>query len=109
MANAMANKAGGAGTEDGDIYKAKIIFCGIENIHALRDSWKYMCDAIMKDGILNGAGALNRHMLDKSGWSKHLRLIVEATLGIVQNVHVHASHVVVHCRFVFSLFHVDEL
>lgn len=95
-ANAMANKGMGAGTEDPEVYKAKVVFCGIENIHALRDSWKGVTDAIQAAN----SGQISRVALEKSGWMKHVKNVLDAALSMVQHVHCYNSHVLVHCRCV---------
>lgn len=43
-ANALAQTAMGAGTESAEIYGAKVIFLGIENIHVVRDSMNKLMD-----------------------------------------------------------------
>lgn len=94
-ANALANKGLGAGTEDGEVYKAKIIYGGIENIHALRDSYKHVFDLIAATSVQGNR--ISVHALEKSGWHKHARLLLESTLAITQYVHVYNAHVLVHC------------
>ncbi|KAI8927902.1 hypothetical protein BC831DRAFT_548808 [Entophlyctis helioformis] len=40
---------------------------------------------------------VSRTALDRSGWLKHIRNIMDGTLLIVQSVHVNNAHVLVHC------------
>ena len=51
--NAIGNQIAGKGTEDMDYYKqCEIVFCNIENIHAVRDSYQKMAKLINRT---NGA------------------------------------------------------
>ena len=115
-ANAMAQMALGAGTESVDNYKGcKIVYLGIDNIHVVRESLNKLVDgekfvfvyfSILAKWPLTASIALNsvesgpipRALMDKSGWLKHIRNILDGTLQIVQNLHLHGNHVLVHCR-----------
>ncbi|TPX69050.1 hypothetical protein SpCBS45565_g02646 [Spizellomyces sp. 'palustris'] len=93
-ANAMAQTALGAGTESVDNYRGcKISFLGIDNIHVVRDSMNKVIEAMASVE----SGPVPRGLLDKSGWLKHIRNILDGTLMIVQHVHLYNSHVLVHC------------
>lgn len=81
-ANAMANRALGAGSEDMDHYKrCKKVYLGIDNIHVMRD-------------------ALNRLVLDpaggRAGWLKHLQNIMVGVKTVVETISA-GYHVLVHC------------
>ncbi|TIB32633.1 hypothetical protein E3P84_02454 [Wallemia ichthyophaga] len=113
--NAMAQLANGAGTENMDHYKqCKKVYLGIENIHIIRDSLGRVLDALgLSDpaGLRGGGGSsssnssssttidhhLLRNTLQKSGYMKHIHAILAGTLTTVKNIHVHSSHVLVHC------------
>ncbi|KAJ3041739.1 hypothetical protein HDV00_008827 [Rhizophlyctis rosea] len=93
-ANAMAQTALGAGTESTDNYKGcKIVFLGIDNIHVVRESMNKLVDALNSVE----SGPIPRALMDKSGWLKHIRNLLDGTLQIVQNLHLHGNHVLVHC------------
>ncbi|KAJ3047090.1 hypothetical protein HK097_000242 [Rhizophlyctis rosea] len=94
-ANAMAQMALGAGTESVDNYRGcKIVYLGIDNIHVVRESLNKLVDAMNSVE----SGPIPRALMDKSGWLKHIRNILDGTLQIVQNLHLHGNHVLVHCR-----------
>ncbi|KAH9928550.1 phosphatases II [Epithele typhae] len=123
-ANAMANTAKGAGTENMDHYKeAKKAYLGIDNIHGMRESLAKVVEALRATEIIQAAGitdavdaeaegtteelpveeersaapVLDRQALRRSGWMKHIIAILEGALVVVRNVHVNSSHVLVHC------------
>jgi len=96
LANAVANQAIGAGSENMDHYKnAKKVYLGIENIHVIRESLGKVIDAL-KDVDLSPFPP-NREGLHRSGWLKHIGLILEGTALIVDTIHLRHSHVVLHC------------
>ncbi|KAJ3322963.1 hypothetical protein HDU76_013775, partial [Blyttiomyces sp. JEL0837] len=93
-ANAIAQTALGAGTESTENYRnCRIVFSGIENIHVVRDSFNKLLDVIQSQE----SGPVSRSQLDKSGWLKHVKTLVDGAHMIVQHVHVFGSHVLVHC------------
>ncbi|KAI6127781.1 phosphatases II [Pisolithus croceorrhizus] len=109
-ANAMANTARGAGTENMENYKdAKKTYSGIDHIHAMRESLGKVVDALREAdavaasvsgkvmGEAKQLSVLDRQALRRSGWLRHLSNILEAVVLIVRNVHIHSSHVLVHC------------
>lgn len=94
-ANAMANVATGAGTENMEYYKsARKAYLGIENIHVMRDSLKKVETALQK---AESTGVLDRHLLKRSNWLKHISVLLDGTLLIVRNIHINSSHVLIHC------------
>ncbi|KAG1754381.1 phosphatases II [Suillus lakei] len=109
-ANAMANTAKGAGTENMDNYKdAKKVYSGIDHIHAMREALAKVVD-ILRDadnvaasvtGSLPGEAqqlvVVDRQALRRSGWLRHMSNIMEGAALIVRNIHVNSSHVLVHC------------
>ncbi|KIO13458.1 hypothetical protein M404DRAFT_579426 [Pisolithus tinctorius Marx 270] len=109
-ANAMANTARGAGTENMENYKdAKKTYSGIDHIHAMRESLGKVVDALREADIIAASvsgkvlgeakqlAVLDRQALRRSGWLRHLSNILEAVVLIVRNVHINSSHVLVHC------------
>ena len=109
-ANAMANTAKGAGTENMDHYKdSRKVYLGIDHIHTMRESLAKVVDALREaDTMLasinsdlseqvSGISVLDRQALRRSGWIRHISAIMEGTALIARNVHVNSSHVLIHC------------
>ena len=109
-ANAMANTAKGAGTENMDHYKeGKKTYLGIDHIHTMRESLAKVVEALREaDSMLAsinndlpeqilGLAVLDRQTLRRSGWLRHISAIIEGTVLIARNVHVNSSHVLIHC------------
>lgn len=109
-ANAVANTARGAGTENMEYYKdAKKTYSGIDHIHAMRESLGKVVDALREadtvaasvSGYLPGEAQqlaiLDREALRRSGWLRHVSNIMEAVALIVRNIHINSSHVLIHC------------
>ncbi|KAF9109880.1 hypothetical protein BGX27_007094 [Mortierella sp. AM989] len=94
-ANAVANTAVGAGTENMENYRnCKKVYSGIDNIHVMRDSLNKLVEALQEIDI---KGSVSKSALQKSGWLKHIGAIMEGALMIVKNIHICNSHVLVHC------------
>ncbi|XP_006457859.1 hypothetical protein AGABI2DRAFT_215827 [Agaricus bisporus var. bisporus H97] len=109
-ANAMANTAKGAGTENMDHYKdARKAYLGIDHIHTMRESLAKVVEALREadamltsinsdlSGQVSGISVLDRQALRRSGWLRHIRAIIEGTVLISRNIHVNSSHVLIHC------------
>ncbi|KAF9792119.1 protein phosphatase [Thelephora terrestris] len=103
-ANAVANTAKGAGSENMDYYKdAKKAYLGIDHIHTMRESLAKIVEAIRETKLPDESGlgesttTVDREALRRSGWLRHLGAVMEGTALIVKNVHVNSSHVVIHC------------
>ncbi|KIM65373.1 hypothetical protein SCLCIDRAFT_1212543 [Scleroderma citrinum Foug A] len=109
-ANAVANTARGAGTENMEHYKdAKKTYSGIDHIHAMRESLAKVVDALreadtiaanVSGNVPGGAkqlAILDRQALRRSAWLRHMSNILEAVVLIVRNVHINSSHVLIHC------------
>ncbi|KAH8928317.1 phosphatases II [Atractiella rhizophila] len=93
--NAVANVAKGAGTENMDYYRGcRKVYLGIDNIHVMRDSMNKLNEALK---LADTTGVVDRSLLRRTNWLKHLSNILEGTLTIVKNVHIYSSHVLVHC------------
>ncbi|KAG0203036.1 hypothetical protein BGX28_004562 [Mortierella sp. GBA30] len=94
-ANAVANTAIGAGTENMENYRnCKKIYSGIDNIHVMRDSLNKLVEALQE---FDTKGLVSRAALQKSGWLKHIAAVMDGALMIVRNIHICSSHVLVHC------------
>ena len=104
-ANAVANTAKGAGTENMDYYKdARKAYLGIDHIHTMRESLAKLVEAIREVQLPDDSGlgdstttTVDREALRRSGWLRHLSAVVEGTVLIVKNVHINSSHVLIHC------------
>ncbi|WWD22800.1 hypothetical protein CI109_107294 [Kwoniella shandongensis] len=95
--NAMANVAMGAGTENMENYKlGKKAYLGIDNIHVMRNSLKMIIEAL-RDADSKPSGVIDRGLLRKSNWLRHISTILDGALIIIRNVHLNASHVLIHC------------
>ena len=49
--------------------------------------------------VTEDGSRVSKQSLDKSGWLKHIKTIVDGTLLIVQAIHVKNTHVLIHCRY----------
>lgn len=93
--NAMANVAMGAGTENMEHYKfGKKAYLGIDNIHVMRKSLHTITEAIAE---AETSGTIDRSLLRKSNWLRHISTIMDGSLVIIRNIHLNASHVLIHC------------
>lgn len=102
--NAMANHAKGAGSENMEYYtRCRKVYLGIDNIHVMRDSFQRIVSALRaaeepwESQPGQGAVEVDSSLLARSQWLKHLGAILDGVRQVVQNVHVRASHVLVHC------------
>jgi len=99
--NAYAMQVVGMGSEDMDNYKhcssppCTKIYLGIDNIHVMRDSLNKVIEAI-KDSDITPLPP-NREQLAKSGWLRHIGLLLDGTSAIVRQIAVEHAHVLVHC------------
>ncbi|KAA8912783.1 protein phosphatase [Sphaerosporella brunnea] len=99
--NAYAMQVVGMGSEDMDNYRhcssppCTKVYLGIDNIHVMRDSLNKVIDAI-KDSDITPLPP-NRELLAKSGWLKHIGLLLDGTYAIVHQIAIDHSHVLVHC------------
>ncbi|KAK5809992.1 protein-tyrosine phosphatase-like protein [Linnemannia elongata] len=94
-ANAMANTAVGAGTENMENYRnCKKVYSGIDNIHVMRDSLNKLVEALQE---IDTKGSVNKPLLQKSGWLRHIGAVMDGAVMIVRNIHISSSHVLVHC------------
>jgi hypothetical protein len=107
LTNAIAQTAMGAGTENESNYPgSKLVFLGIENIHVVRDSFNKLYDGT--DFSFNLAcvsfegGDLSKSALDRSGWLKHLKTILDGAALITNSVDEKNAHVLIHCRYVLN-------
>ncbi|KAK7054644.1 phosphatidylinositol-3-phosphatase ymr1 [Paramarasmius palmivorus] len=108
--NAVANTAKGAGTENMDHYKeGKKVYLGIDHIHTMREALAKVVETLREadtllasinndlSGQISGVSVLDRQALRRSGWLRHISIILEGTNLITRNIHVNSSHVLIHC------------
>lgn len=94
--NAIAMQAVGLGSENMEYYPgAEKAYLGIDNIHVMRRSLECVVEALKESDLL--AGAVNKQLLAKSGWIKHISNILDGTALIARTVGVMHSHVLIHC------------
>ncbi|KAI5804459.1 protein phosphatase [Geopyxis carbonaria] len=101
VVNAYAMQVLGMGSEDMDNYKhtssppCTKVYLGIDNIHVMRDSLNKVIEAI-KDSDITPLPP-SRELLAKSGWLKHIGLLLEGTSIIVRQIALEHAHVLLHC------------
>jgi myotubularin-related protein 6/7/8 len=99
--NAFANNLKGAGTENMEYYpSARKAYLGIDNIHIMRDSLKGVFEALRDAEMLEdqlGDGWVDRSALRRTGWLRHISLLLDGASLIIKTIHVSASHVLIHC------------
>jgi myotubularin-related protein 6/7/8 len=118
----VANKAGGKGFENSEGYPScKLVFHGIQNIHAMRESLAGLvksradnscpCAVVVltffvTQGFLTSSSAVQNmdapmpqylSNLESCGWLKHVRSVLETTVQIVNYI-TQGSSVIIHCR-----------
>ncbi|KAJ7970528.1 Phosphatidylinositol-3-phosphatase myotubularin-1 [Quillaja saponaria] len=116
--NALANGAMGGGSESSSNYfQSEIVFFGIDNIHAMRDSFARLRDyldtygATSSDGMSSflrhggwtwGGGNLSSmsasvSTLGDSGWLIHVQSVLAGSAWIAARVALESASVLVHC------------
>eukprot|EP01034_Spumella_vulgaris_P031305 gene31305-38677_t len=109
---ATLNMAVGKGTEDVSMYQnAELIFCNIDNIHVMRSSACNLADTLtgqscvhssLKEVINNanqndGSGQGYFSKVEESGWLRHLRLVIMASVFAAEKLHFEGNSVLIHC------------
>ncbi|XP_061998590.1 phosphatidylinositol-3-phosphatase myotubularin-1-like isoform X1 [Rosa rugosa] len=116
--NALANGAMGGGSESSSNYlQSEIVFFGIDNIHAMRDSFARLRDyldtygtassdgmsSFLRDGGWSWGGGNLSSMsasvstLGDSGWFKHVQSVLAGSAWIAARVALESASVLVHC------------
>jgi hypothetical protein len=96
-ANALGNTIAKGGYESSNVYyNCRVEFMNIGNIHQMRDSWQRLM-SIAKSSYEGGDDYRWCSDLENTGWLKHIKLILKATLEMVKYIEIHNSSVVVHC------------
>ncbi|KAL8533245.1 hypothetical protein ACS0TY_009576 [Phlomoides rotata] len=116
--NALANGAMGGGSESSANYsQSEIVFFGIDNIHAMRDSLVRLRDYVDTHGAKSsdGVSSFLRHggwswgggnlssmsasvsTLGDSGWLIHVQSVLAGSAWIAARVAIESATVLVHC------------
>ncbi|XP_057979515.1 phosphatidylinositol-3-phosphatase myotubularin-1 isoform X2 [Malania oleifera] len=116
--NALANGAMGGGSESSSHYfQSEIVFFGIDNIHAMRESLARLRDYLDTHGATSsdGMSSFLRHggwtwgggnlssmsasvsTLGDSGWLIHVQTILAGSAWIAAHVALESASVLVHC------------
>ena len=92
--NAMANKLTKGGYENWDKYYTnwKLYFCGIDNIHAVREAYKKLFNLWSTE---NTKGNFYEQM-EKSGWLNLIRKLISAAKDIATVMDNHEKNVLIH-------------
>jgi len=92
--NAMANRAAGKGYENENFYSnTRFHFSGIENIHVMRASLQKLVEVCE---LQNPSMSAFLGGLESSGWLKHVKSIIDASVFIAKAIQDGTS-VLVHC------------
>ena len=99
---AKANEFGGKGVEDSSHYcigKATIEYMYIENIHRVRDSLHALVALLVKQpGTIDASDDSKWFArLEATHWLKHIRMILEGSVRIVEIMEIKQSSVLCHC------------
>ncbi|XP_056397492.1 myotubularin-related protein 8 isoform X2 [Hyla sarda] len=93
--NAMANRAAGKGYENEDNYpNIRFQFIGIENIHVMRGSLQKLLEACE---LKNPSVSNFLTVLENSGWLRHIKAIMDASVFLAKAVRDDNTSVLVHC------------
>ncbi|GLT66746.1 hypothetical protein SLA2020_390970 [Shorea laevis] len=116
--NALANGAMGGGSESSSNYfQSEIVFFGIDNIHAMRESLTRLRDYLDTHGAASsdGMSSFLRHggwtwgrgnlssmsasvsTLGDSGWLIHVQSVLAASAWIAARIDIESASVLVHC------------
>ncbi|ETK87943.1 hypothetical protein, variant 1 [Phytophthora nicotianae CJ01A1] len=95
---AVGNKALGKGTEISSNYRgAKLIFMNVENIHSVRQSQVSLAAIFEpKKSASEDTSSSFYGRIDSSGWLRHVRLVLKASVELAHTVH-NGMSVLTHC------------
>ena len=101
--NALANGTMGGGWESPSNYsQARVEFLGIDNVHAVRDSFSRLRDFLDKHSATSSDGlSLGRNVsvsaLENSGWLMHIHSVLAGSAWIAARIATEGASVLVHC------------
>lgn len=91
---AVANIAAGGGYESPENYPTcRIEFMGVDNIHGMRESYLELVKAVNLGGDISMGW---NSLLDASSWMKHISIILQSTLRVVDIVERENCSVLIH-------------
>ncbi|KAG7389609.1 SET-binding factor 2 [Phytophthora pseudosyringae] len=95
---AVGNKAMGKGTEISSNYRgAKLMFMNVENIHSVRQSQLALAAIFEpKKSAIEDTSTSFYGRIDSSGWLRHVRLVLKASVELAHTVH-NGMSVLTHC------------
>ncbi|KAH7474673.1 Myotubularin-related protein 2 [Phytophthora ramorum] len=95
---AVGNKAMGKGTEISSNYRgAKLTFMNIDNIHSVRQSQLALVATFEpKKSSSEDTSSSFYGRIDSSGWLRHVRLVLKASVELAHTVH-NGTSVLTHC------------
>lgn len=92
----MANKTIGKGTEIAEEYtNTEVLFCNIDNMHVMRNSFERFCGAMYAPSHSNN-DSFHTEMA-ASGWLAHCGKVLDAAVKVAEKMHVERCSVLVHC------------
>ena len=95
--NAMANKFKGAGYEHINNYPnidMEIIFCGIPNIHAVRNSYIKLLNTVSYDTNIDTTLFTN---ITNSSWYEYIIILIKSSFQICESIYKKNANVLIHC------------
>ncbi|TDH65608.1 hypothetical protein CCR75_003922 [Bremia lactucae] len=95
---AVGNKAMGKGTEISSNYRgSKLVFMNVDNIHSVRQSLLAIASIFEpKKSVSDESSSSFYGRIDASGWLRHVRLILKASIELAHTVH-NGMSVLTHC------------
>lgn len=101
---ATLQRVAGKGTEDVTMYSnTELIFFNIDNVHVMRSSAACLGELLLPGGLHSainsesGGGGGFFVKLEESGWLRHLRLILLASVAAAEKLHLEGASVLIHC------------
>lgn len=100
VANATAQMALGAGSENVEYYGSQIkkIYLNIDNIHVMRDSLNKIKDLLKNSDIDgNAMKSITKDRISKTGWIDHIRGILKGVENLTKWLTLEGVHILIHC------------
>lgn len=95
LAPSVGSLANGGGYEFGSGYEnCKVSFMSVENIHVMRESFAQLF-ALLQDAKKGTSSWYSK--LESASWFKHLRLIMQASMRVVEIIEREHGSALVHC------------
>ena len=95
--NAMANKLKGAGYENTNNYPdidIELTFCGMPNIHAVRNSYQKLMNTVAYNTNNNSTLFYN---ITNSSWYEYIIILIKSSFQIYESVKNKNANVLIHC------------